>query len=825
MPGGGGNGQGGAGTVLGVAHQHAPRRGPDLDAATVGATVAAGAPDDAVRLRHGQLLVEYRPLGILTGHEGAVKIIVAFSPDGHIVATGSDNNTARLWEVHDPHHPHSLSKITGHFGKVRAIAFNPDGRTLAIASESTVRLWEVNDPHRLPSLDLGADHRPLHRRRRGDHLAGPPRAVVLIHPGRDPLAGGCWIDGPTLANLAGQHPQRFVAAIARVAQWVHALGSTDARIDNPVITSDGYLADEAGVVHSHSQGSTPQPYDRRLLTPGGRSLSGGESEAMSSALGTPAMSGDGRAVAAVRDATTLRQPETPGQPARFALILKPAQDPVERAAVVAAALAPVGVRVMPLSTLDQQVLVVEIAERSFGADSAAAFAAAHALEDAFDLEAAEPDLPTDLFPEPPVGGAELGIINFPFGCQAPREAALDRTPMWALDAMRVPQAWAFSVARQRPDQGDGVIVAQPDTGITRHVELDGISSVPGFDVLDNDPDPTDPLAAGFGDNPGHGTGTASVVVSLPPGRVTGSAPRAQHMAIRAIESVIRITQVSVAQAMDWATDHGAHVITLSLGGLPSPTLFRALQRAVQGDVIVLAAAGNCVGTVVWPARYDECIAVAGVDVRDARWRGSSRGASVDISAPGENVFHATTPVGSDQGQGTSYSVALTAGVAALWLAHHGRANLIAAARARGETLQTMFQRLVGATARRPPGWDSTEMGAGIVDAQALLGADLGQRSERQVMAAPADFREATARTVESLVAEILGPEAGQDAVDWYRFGPEIAAVLLRRRLDTPTPDADPLPRTPAEVPGVSPQLARAVTNPRLRAGLGLTAIP
>ena len=65
---------------------------------------------------------------------------------------------------------------------------------------------------------------------------------------------------------------------------------------------------------------------------------------------------------------------------------------------------------------------------------------------------------------------------------------------------------------------------------------------------------------------------------------------------------------------------------------------------------------------------------------------------------------------------------LTAGVAALWLAQHGRANLVAAARDRGETLQAMFLRLVRATARRPESWDPFEMGAGIVDAAALLAA-------------------------------------------------------------------------------------------------------
>jgi hypothetical protein len=546
---------------------------------------------------------------------------------------------------------------------------------------------------------------------------------------------------------------------------------------------------------------------------------------MSSAPGTARTNGEERAVAAVRDATVARYPDTTGQPARFALILNPAADPVERGAAIAAALAPVGAQVTPLSTLDPQVLVVEIADRTLSGDSAAAFAAAHALEDAFDLEAAEPDLPTALFPEPPSapGDSEPLIAGFPFGCQAPREDALDQTPMWALDAMRVPQAWAFSEARQRPDRGTGVIVAQPDTGITRHVELDGILSVPGFDVLDGDPDPTDPLISGFGDSPGHGTATASVLVSLPPGRVTGSAPRAQHMAIRAIESVIRITQVSVARAIDWAVEHGAHVITMSLGGLPSFALLRALQRAVQADVIVLAAAGNCVGTVIWPARYDDCIAVAGVDVRDARWRGSCHGPAVDISAPGENVYQATVPTGADQGQGTSFSVALTAGVAALWLAHHGRANLIAAARAGGETLQVMFRRLVGATARRPAGWDPADMGAGIADAQALLAGDLDLSDDRETLEAPSDPRDAAARTVKSLVAEILGPEATtlQDPVDWYRFGPEIAAVLLRQRLDTPPVDAGPLPRTSLSIPDVSPELAQTAVNPVLRAGLGL----
>jgi Subtilase family len=145
---------------------------------------------------------------------------------------------------------------------------------------------------------------------------------------------------------------------------------------------------------------------------------------------------------------------------------------------------------------------------------------------------------------------------------------------------------------------------------------------------------------------------------------------------------------------------------------------------------VLAAAGNCVSWVVWPARYARCLAVAGTNAADAPWRGSSRGTSVDVSAPGELVWRAkrqrrADPIdGIDGGQGTSFSVALTAGVAAVWLAHHGRAALLATL-GPGERLQDRFRGLLRQTARRPPGWREREYGAGIVDAHALLQAGPG----------------------------------------------------------------------------------------------------
>jgi hypothetical protein len=147
-----------------------------------------------------------------------------------------------------------------------------------------------------------------------------------------------------------------------------------------------------------------------------------------------------------------------------------------------------------------------------------------------------------------------------------------------------------------------------------------------------------------------------------------------------------------------------------------------------------------------------------------------------MSAPGELVWRAkrqrkADPVdGVDGGQGTSFSVALTAGVAAVWLAHHGRAALVASL-GPGERLQDRFRGLLRRTARRPSGWRESEYGAGIVDAHALLQAGPGTPATPGTEAvSPAEQGDA------AVTAELLR-EALRD-LDPAASAPEAAAVGL-----------------------------------------------
>lgn len=491
---------------------------------------------------------------------------------------------------------------------------------------------------------------------------------------------------------------------------------------------------------------------------------------------------DAELVSALESAT-LEVPAAGFPDVRFALYPAARADMAALIVALNAALLPLSPDIRRFSATEQGVLILTLPGRTFLRSPGPVFDAAYRLAERFGLDAAEPEIQTALYPGDVSGQDEhLEGMDFTRFCFVEADARLDEQKAWALHAANVIDAWAYSTSQGRDAKGKGILIAQPDTGVTPHPELAEVQSVAGFDLVDDKPGGFDPL--GYEGNPSHGTGTASVAVSPEHGEVTGSAPEASHMPIRAIESVVRLSQFRVAEAIDYATAQGAHVITMSLGGVPSLVLWRALQRAVLKDVIVLAAAGNCAKLVVWPARYEDCIAVAGVNVDDQPWRGTCCGPDVDIAAPAENVFRARSErkdgsfsYSVEQGQGTSFAVALTAGIAANWLAHHGRDTVIGEARKRGESVQNLFRRLLRATARRPLLWDERNMGAGVVDALALLKAPFDAAVDEAYGESVSTLPSSSVRT---LAQEVGGVGAPGD-VNLERYGMEIALSVLDRQ--------------------------------------------
>lgn len=374
---------------------------------------------------------------------------------------------------------------------------------------------------------------------------------------------------------------------------------------------------------------------------------------------------------------------------------------------------------------------------------------------------------------------------------------------WSLgpSGANVLEAWKLFPPGSVP--GQGIWIGHPDTGYRFHREIwmkDGpVRADLGWDFVKAGPDPVDAFEEGTLKNPGHGTRTSSVIVS-PRGRqlsgdstrgVSGVAPGARLIPLRVANGVVQFDQTQLAAAIHHAAGDDrsrvkqrVDVISISLGGPPSRALKDAVTLAERRGVLVLAAAGNQVKTVVWPARYDNVIAVAASNVDGKPWTGSSAGSAVDITAPGESVWVASPKAGNpdpldclQMGSGTSYAVATTAGIAALWMSRHSGEPAFQALRASGRQTEA-FRRILRDNFRSVSDWQTGSFGPGIVDAVKVLNAPVPRIEE--AAAAPADRCSRDLDALESLFDQAPEPRRrirelfGKDACRAASVADEVA---------------------------------------------------
>ncbi|NEW07329.1 S8 family serine peptidase [Paenibacillus sp. SYP-B3998] len=240
-----------------------------------------------------------------------------------------------------------------------------------------------------------------------------------------------------------------------------------------------------------------------------------------------------------------------------------------------------------------------------------------------------------------------------------------------------------------------VVVAVLDTGIDlTHMDLKN-SILQGYDFINNNNTPQD-------DN-GHGTHVSGIIAAKAHDNsgFTGVAPGTKIMPIKVLDQNGVGTTVSMIAGIQYAIDHKANIINLSLGTSGnSKVLHDLIKQAVNSNILVVAATGNESSNWInnesgqldnsqtdtrrkasktnYPALYDEVISVGAIEQLDdtsLTVADFSNTLKVDVVAPGVNIYSTYLKGEYRVYSGSSQATPFVSGLAALIKANNPRISV------------------------------------------------------------------------------------------------------------------------------------------------------